>query len=460
MIKKITSILSARRKHYAALPTRVHDAIDQQQIASERMIGWFQFAIVVSFWTLYTLTPKAFIYGQVLNLPYLDHVTFEPVPVALGCYAVLTLSRLYQAHRGRLRPWHLYASVIVDMALLFGVIWSFHLQYQQPPSFYLKSPAALYVFIFIAMRALSFQARYVVLAGVAAIVGWAFLVIYAIRAPDGDAMITNNYTEYMTSNSILIGAEFDKIFTVLVVTVIIAVAILRARNLLIQSVSESAAAAELSRFFSPEIARQITEADQEARPGTGEARLAAVMFCDIRGFTSFAGTEEPSAVVAMLSEYQQALLPAIQKHNGAIDKFMGDGIMATFGAAVPSNSCAADAARAVPAVLEAARLWNAQRAAAGKPTLRVNTAIAYGSIIFGAIGGDDRLEYTVIGDSVNLAAKLEKANKVLGVSAVTDQATFEAAVTQGYRHEGAIDRRDGVAIDGVDEKYDIAVLAP
>ena len=93
----------------------------------------------------------------------------------------------------RLPAWLLALSIIIDMALLFGLIWSFHLQYAQPPSFYLKAPTLLYVFIFIALRALRFEAKYVVFAGLAAALGWLAMVLYVVFVdPDechGDAQL-------------------------------------------------------------------------------------------------------------------------------------------------------------------------------------------------------------------------------------------------------------------------------
>ena len=101
------------------------------------------------------------------------------MPWALGAYLIFTLIRLYGSWRGRLPGWFPTLSVLIDMSLPMLVIWSFHLQYEQPPSFYLKAPTLLYVFIFIA-AALRFEARYVAIAGAAAIVGWAVLVVYAV----------------------------------------------------------------------------------------------------------------------------------------------------------------------------------------------------------------------------------------------------------------------------------------
>jgi adenylate cyclase len=101
-----------------------------------------------------------------------------------------------------------------------------------------------------------------------------------------ETMVTRNYVTYLTSNSVLLGAEFDKVISILLVTGIIAVALTRARRLLERSVAEATAAQELSRFFSPEIARQITQAKHAIRPGEGESRTAAILSVDIRGFTA------------------------------------------------------------------------------------------------------------------------------------------------------------------------------
>ena len=352
----------------------------------------------------------------------------------------------------------LYTSIVLDMCLLLGLIWSFHLQYQQPRSFYLKSPTLLYVFIFIALRALRFEARYVVAAGLVAAAGWTGLASYAIYTT-GTEMVTRDYVYYMTNNAVLVGAEFDKIISILLVTAIIAVAINRAWNLLNRSVTEGQAAQDLSRFFSPEIADQITASEEAVSAGSGQTREAAILFCDIRGFTSFSNTHQPNEVIAMLADYQHQIVPILQKHGGTIDKFMGDGIMVTFGAALPTETFAADALRAVDELMLGADLWNAGRVAAGEPELRVGAAVASGRLIFGAVGDASRLEYTVIGDAVNLAAKLEKATKDQKVRAHTTRETYETALAPGYAPPDTKDQRAACAVDGVEAPRAAPVLA-
>lgn len=434
---------------YAQLPARVRDAIRAQQDASEILIGWVQLGVVTLFGSLYLVSPKTFT----------DQAEFAPVPWVLGGYLLFTFFRLYAAYHYRVRDGLLYTSVVLDMGLLFALIWSFHLQYMQPPTFYLKAPTLLYVFIFIALRALRFEVRFVVFAGLVAAVGWSALAGYAIAAPGGMAMITRDYVLYMTSNNILIGAEIDKIVSILTVTAIIAVAIGRARRLLVRAVAEGAAAQELSRFFAPEIARQITASEQEVRAGEGKARDAAILFCDIRGFTVFTKSVTPAELMQALADYQARVVPVIQRHGGSIDKFMGDGIMATFGAAMTTDSHAADAMRAIDDIMDEVRRWTEERQSQGLPVLRVGAAASSGAIIFGAVGDQSRLEYTVIGDAVNLATKLEKHTKAEAVRALTDKATFEIAGSQGYQRSTIVRELPARGVEGIEAPMDLVVLA-
>ena len=433
-------------------PERVHVEIRRQRAESQRLISVLQLGVVLFFIFLAAIQPEQ--PGAARDVQGEDLV-----PLVLGGYVLFTLSRLYLAWRERLYPWFQYLSIVVDMGLLFCLIWSFHIEYGQPPSFYLKAPTLIYVFIFIGLRVLTFEARYVIAAGFAAAAGWVALSAYAVLASGGGEMVTRDYVEYMTSNSILIGAEADKIIAILVVTVILATAMNRAQRLVVRAATEGEAVRDLARFFSPEVAQQITASEKVVEAGSGEARDAAIVFCDIRGFTRFSQTVSPSEVIAMLTDYQQALVPALQAHGGTIDKFMGDGIMATFGAARPSETAAADALRGVDAVMEAAAEWNRRRAAEGRPAHRVNAAAAFGPIVFGAVGDRERLEYTVIGDPVNQAAKLEKANRAERADALTDRGTFEAAVRQGYA-AGSVEHRSGSRLEGFDGPVDLVVLAP
>ena len=433
------------------LPKRVAAIISAQEIGSERLIGWVQLAIAILFAGLYVIAPRP------ADAPM---AALAPVPIAIGVYAGFTFVRLRYAYSRALPGWLLGLSILADTGLLLGLIWSFHLQYAQTPAFSLKVPTFIYMIVFIALRALRFDYRYVLTAGLAASVGWTWLVIAAVRrSPEGT--VTRNFADYIAGDRILIGAEFDKIIAILMATAILALAVQRARAVLIIAVREEAAGREIRRFLSGGVADAIATSETLIEAGHAVERDAAVVMLDIRGFTAFSTTVEPAVVVAMLTRFHARIVPLILANGGVVDKFLGDGVMATFGAVRPSKTAAADALRALEAVMiEAAHLRASLADQGAGARLEINGAAAAGRVVFAAIGFDNRLEYTVIGDAANLAAKLEKHNKAEKTRALVAVATFDLAVTQGYRPLTVPERRANVTIAGTSGSMDIVVLSP
>ena len=402
-----------RRLPPAELPARVAKRIEAQEAASEILVGWIQLAVVVGFGIVYLIAPKTF----AADAP------FRPVPWVLGAYLVFTLLRLALAHSGRLSEWLRYASILVDMALLVALIWSFHLQYRQPASFYLKAPTLLYVFIFIALRALNFDVRKVVTAGVVALCGWAFLVIYVITADPTRTMITRDYVEYMTSNSVLIGAEVDKAIAMLVVTGILGLAIFRNHRLLTYAVTESHSSRELARFVPAEVAAFIKTSDDGVRAGSAELIEASVLFLDIEGFTALSERLAPERLVHTLNDFYAAVAEPLARHDGVINQFQGDAVLATFNAPRANPDHAANAVRAAIDI----QAMLATRTFEDGLVIRTRIGINTGTMIHGMIGTPDRLGYTVLGDEVNVAARLEALNKRYTTSIlVTEQTRLKA----------------------------------
>lgn len=401
------------------LPARVRDVISREQDASEILIGWVQLGVVLTFAALYYLSPK-----QPGANPMIS-----PEPWVLAGYVLFTLVRLNLAYSRRLPNWLLYISVVMDMAMLLALIWTFHLKYGQPASFYLKVPTLLYVFIFIALRALRFEVRYVLIAGGVAAFGWLLMVLYVVKVDPDNPMITRDYVEYMTSNSVLLGAEFDKVISILMVTAILAVAIARARRLLVESVVESSAARELSKFVPNEVARQAKSGEEHMRAGQGEVREATIFFTDIENFTTISENMAPTDLIATLNDYFSVVTKPIVEHGGVINQFQGDAILATFNIPETLPDHAAQAVRAALAV---------QAALSGRDfgdgvDLRSRVGINSGEVVGGLVGTGDRLGYTVHGDAVNLAARLEQLNKDYGTRIIISQRTVELAGPAEFR---------------------------
>lgn len=430
------------------LPERVRALIARQEIESERLIGWAQLGIVLTFAALYFIAPRPADAGMAM---------LEPVPLALAAYALFTLTRLGLSYRGRLPRGFVVFSIVADISLLFGLIWTFHLEYGQSAAFSLKVPTFIYIFVFVALRALRFDPRYVLTAGACAALGWAGLVGLAI-ADAGSGTITRNFVTYLTSNSILIGAEFDKILTILLVSGVLAAAVWRARRTLITAVREEAAGREVRRFLSAGVAEAIAGADELVTAGTAAERQAAIVMLDIRGFTRLSTTMPPAEVVQLLTGFHERVVPIVRGNGGVIDKFLGDGVMATFGAVTASATASADALRTLDLIMAETERWSASLSGPASG-LTVNGACAAGPVVFATLGDDQRLEYTVIGEAVNLAAKLEKHNKRAGTRALTDRATLASALAQGYEPRRSPRQIADAEVAGVAGRIDLAALA-
>ena len=414
------------RLDYETLPSRVREVIQRQQESSEILIGWVQLVIVATFAVLYFISPK----------PSDTTVTFAAEPLFLGSYVAFTLLRLWLAYARRLPDWLLYVSVVMDMALLLALIWSIHIKYGQPPSFYLKVPTLLYLFIFIALRALRYEVRYVAVAGLTAALGWLLMVGYVVSIDPQDTMITRNYVEYMTSNSVLLGAEFDKVISIIMVTAVLCVAIARARRLLVNSVVESTAAEDLSRFVPSTVAKQVKSSERRVGIGDGEVREATIFFMDLQGFTTISESLTPKELIATLNEYFKVVSGPIERHGGEINQFQGDAILATFN--VPEE-LADHSTHAVQAALEIQNLLEGRLFGPDIPLVS-RIGINTGVVVGGLVGTDDRLGYTVHGDEVNLAARLEALNKEYGTRIIVSDRTriLAGADTFAFEHLGSV----------------------
>jgi adenylate cyclase len=168
---------------------------------------------------------------------------------------------------------------------------------------------------------------------------------------------------------------------------------------------ESLIRSNFERYFSPNLAAQIAQ-NQDATRLRGDKRPVAVLFSDIRGFTALSETMNPDDMANLLTEYFTEMVECVFKHNGTLDKFIGDAVMAQWGAPIATADDADKAmAAAIEMILELDKL-NMQWSAAGRPQLQIGIGLNYGEAFAGNIGSERRLEFTVIGDTVNTASRL------------------------------------------------------
>jgi adenylate cyclase len=200
----------------------------------------------------------------------------------------------------------------------------------------------------------------------------------------------------------------------------------------------------ITRAFSRYVAREVVDEilkDPEQIALTGERRDVTVLFCDIREFTRTAATLSPEEVVELLNDFYGLMIETTFKHDGTLDKFLGDGVMAVFGAPLYRPDHPLMAAQTALAMQAGVRELSARRIAAGKTPLAIGIGLNAGEVVAGTVGTDARMEYTVIGDSVNLAARLESRARA-GQVLVTAETYARLGGAVDGRPLGRLDMRD------------------
>ena len=184
----------------------------------------------------------------------------------------------------------------------------------------------------------------------------------------------------------------------------------------------------MRRFMSQEVVEQVL-ANEEGLL-FGQACEASILFADIRGFTTMSEHLSPRDTVDMLNGIFTELFEAVANAGGMLDKFIGDAVMAVFGAPIPTGRDPAAAIGSARLMFDAIAMLNRTRADRGVAPLRLGIGIASGEVVAGTIGSPKRMEYTVIGDAVNLAARLQDLTKSYGVDLIVDETTARAAADE------------------------------
>lgn len=177
----------------------------------------------------------------------------------------------------------------------------------------------------------------------------------------------------------------------------------------------------MSRYMSKAVMDELLEGGNAALGGA--SREVSVLFSDIRGFTTMSERLGPRETVAMLNDYFTDMVDVVFAHNGILDKYIGDMIMAVFGSVRSTTDDAANAVKVGSRMMMALRELNLRRGVAGQEAIRIGIGISTGDVVAGSIGSPKRLEYTVIGDRVNLAERLQNANKYYGTGVLICETT-------------------------------------
>lgn len=341
-------------------------------------------------------------------------------------FLLLGTMQLFLMQRGIGDRWLAYVFAILD-GIVIGVVLLMPnplLPEPYPPALILRYANIIFVFVLLAGAALSYNPGLVLCTGISSMIVWRLGVSILASRPSA---ITSDDPAWINASGVdetlrlLLDPEFihlnmqnKKVFVVVLVTILLAAVVARARRLVLSQVSIERARTNLARYFSPNLVDELAGQDQPF--GAVRRQSVAVLFADIQGFTSLSETMPPEAVVDLLRSFYERMETAVFAHDGTLDKYIGDGLMATFGTPNPGDRDATNALLAARRMLVELDGLNALRAASAEQPLKLSIGIHYGQVVQGDIGGGRRLEFTVLGDTVNVASRLEAMTRDLGTS--------------------------------------------
>lgn len=365
----------------------------------------------------------------------------------IGGYGLATIVALILALKRTGPGWATMAFVIVD-ALLVVALFHAHL-FAPGPTFdhSLTAPSLAVGFLLLTHAALRLRPGLVVLFSAVVLAGWLSLLaitlaIHAHVHPKADS----EWPVFGAEGALAAAFAFAGFVCYLLT---------KEHNVLLaEAVGSESRRQTLARFFSPGVVAEL----QSSTSGLALARRrVVVMFVDLRSFTQLSEASEPEVIAELLSEYRQRVTEAVFEHGGTVDKFIGDGVMAVFG---HPHTKADDSARAIRCSLVLSTLlqsWSAERARRGKSAVEAGIGLHVGPVIGGVLESGRHAEFTVFGDAVNVAERLERLCRPLNATLVVSEDVLEEAPQ--WRAGAPWKWKDAASLDGRRGKLRLAYLS-
>jgi adenylate cyclase len=292
----------------------------------------------------------------------------------------------------------------------------------------------IYFFVFLATATLAYSWRTVVAMGFWTSALWAVGVGWVYLQPQTHAALSERVRAAVGSDvrlfdiidpaSIGFGARFQQIIVFLIVAVTLALAARRSNALLISHAGIERERTNLARYFSPNVVEQLSKNDDPLKQV--RTQNVAVLFADIVDFTAYADGRSPMEVIGTLRQFHERMEREVFRHAGTLDKYLGDGLMATFGTPFNSDSDAGNALRCAQAMIGSIDELNRERKIRSEPPIRLSIGLHYGQVVLGDIGLN-RLEFAVIGTAVNAASRLETLTREYGCALVASDELVQRA---------------------------------
>ena len=405
----------------------VSDEIAREQLTGLAYILWGRLValFVLSFWAA--------------TLPFERSSGYL---LAIAAFALLGIAPYVLTIRGFGGVAVVAVFVLLDASLLTYILIV-------PPSFYvegwtpqinLRLTNFLFMGIFLISMALSYSPWLVIWAGTTSLLAWTGGFIWIAGLPETvlsssrDTLDTGMSPEaviqlFLDRNTVSVTAFFSQIVFLVLTTLVLTVTVWRSRHLVRSQVAAERARTALSRYFSPNIVKALST--RSAALDRPVVQPAAILFADMVGFTALTEHMPPAELIGLLREFHGRLAEVTFAHGGTVDKYIGDEIMVHFGTPEPRDDDPVRALTCAAAMIRAIRDWNLVRATKREVNIAIGIGIHYGNVVAGNIGHAQRLEYTVLGDTVNVANRLERLTRETHSTLVVSEALVEAIRKRG-----------------------------
>lgn len=346
---------------------------------------------------------------------------------------------------------------LVLLTIVFTVPNPF-LDEEIPTAFLYRFDNFVYFYLLLAVATLAYSWRTVWSMGTWVAILWILglvgISLFGKEIPELKTAAENAFSgydligEFSDPNALNIGLRLQEIILFLIVAGILAIKGYRSNRLLMQQAEIAAERANLSRYFPSSLVDTLASTKHDV--GAVRSEEVAVLFTDIVGFTKFAERNTPDEVMELLRRYHAMVEPAVFENKGTLEKYIGDGVMATFGRPERSPQDAKNAIAAARQLIKSNEEFNAERKKLGKEPIEISVGIHYGPVIMGDIGPERRLEFAVVGDTVNVAARLEAESRALNCHVVVSDDVFKhidpnspelKSLTSSFTEKGAVQLR-------------------
>lgn len=366
------------------------------------------------------------------------------------------------------KPWHQYVFVTIDFMLMtFALLYpNPFVPLDYPPQFALRYGSFIFYFVLLSGLAYVYQPRLVLWGGISAAASWFVATAWLINLPDTvwrqtDELSVEAALEIIAQPTFInIDVIIQEVVVLLIVSGLLALAVKRSRMIALRQAQLGRERENLGRYFPRKTAKMLAErVDPFSTPSEHDA---AVLFADLVGFTTWSNKHSPAETIELLREVHGLLARVVFRNDGTLDKFIGDGMMATFGTPEPSERDASNALAAMIEMLEKFEELKANSNLMQSGNIKLAVGVHYGPIVMGNIGSEERLEFAVLGDTVNVASRLEGATRQVGCRGLASNALIDAVKKESHpessKHLSKLLHQSPIMLRGLSNKMEALKL--